>query len=108
MEQIENTYTTDNYQKKDAYLSAQKRIKELKGFYFSLVLYILIIPFLIFINYKTSWDFQWFWFPMFGWGLGLIIGAFKVFVHNGVFGRNWEKRKIEEFMRGEEKSDLWN
>ena len=67
----------------------------------------MVIPFLIFINWKTSWQFQWFWFPMFGWGLGLAFHAFGVFVEDGRFGRNWEERKIREFMDQEEKK-RWN
>jgi hypothetical protein len=86
----------------DSYMRALNHVDELKGFYYSLISYFLVIPFLIFINYKTSWNFQWFWFPLFGWGIGLIIQAFRVFVNNGAFGRNWEKRKMEEFMRNEE------
>ncbi|MFC4721227.1 histidine kinase [Geojedonia litorea] len=92
----------------DSYLRARNHVEELKAFYYSLVSYFLVIPFLIFINYRTYWEFQWFWFPMFGWALGLTIQAYRVFVNNGAFGRNWEKRKIEEFMRDEEKNDLWN
>ncbi|MCF7561291.1 histidine kinase [Sabulilitoribacter multivorans] len=88
----------------DSYVRARNYVEELKGFYYSLASYFLVIPFLIFINYKTSWHFQWFWFPMFGWGIGLAIQAFRVFVNQGAFGRNWEKRKIEEFMREEEKN----
>ena len=91
----------------DNYLRARNYIEELKGFYYSLISYCLVIPFLIFMNYRTSWGFQWFWFPMLGWGLGLIIQAFRVFVSNGAFGRNWEDRKIEQFMR-EEDNNRWN
>ncbi|MGB5418355.1 histidine kinase [Algibacter sp.] len=86
----------------DSYMRALNHVDELKGFYYSLISYCLVIPFLVFINYKTSWGFQWFWFPMFGWGIGLIIQAFRVFVNDGAFGRNWEKRKMEEFMRNDE------
>ncbi|MDO3693978.1 histidine kinase [Wenyingzhuangia sp. chi5] len=86
----------------DSYVRARKHVEELKGFYYSLVSYVLVIPFLIFINYKILWGIQWFWFPMFGWGLGLAFQAYRVFVSNGVFGSNWEKRKMEEFMRTEE------
>ncbi|WP_298496923.1 2TM domain-containing protein [uncultured Algibacter sp.] len=86
----------------DSYMRALNHVDELKGFYYSLMSYCLVIPFLIFINYSTSWDFQWFWFPMFGWGIGLIIQAFRVFVNDGAFGRNWEKRKMEEFMNNDE------
>jgi hypothetical protein len=92
----------------DSYVRARNHVEELKGFYYSLISYCLVIPFLIFINYKTSWDFQWFWFPMLGWGLGLAIQAFRVFVDAGAFGRGWEKRKIEQFMRQDEDENRWN
>ncbi len=91
----------------DSYVRARNHVDELKGFYYSLISYCLVIPFLIFINYKTSWDFQWFWFPMFGWGLGLTIQAFRVFVNAAAFGRRWEERKIQEFMQDED-DDRWN
>ncbi|MFI1772328.1 2TM domain-containing protein [Thalassobellus citreus] len=91
----------------DSYLRARNHVDELKGFYYSLISYCLVIPFLIFINYKTSWDFHWFWFPMAGWGLGLIIQGFRVFVNDKAFGRRWEEKKIKEFMQDEEE-DRWN
>ncbi|TYA84252.1 histidine kinase [Seonamhaeicola marinus] len=92
----------------DSYLRARNHVEELKGFYYSLVSYIFVIPFLAFVNYKTSWNFQWFWFPMFGWGLGLVIQGFRVFVSDKAFGRGWEKRKIQEFMKQEEEDARWN
>ena len=85
----------------EAYIRARKQVDELKGFYYSLISYCLVIPFLIFINYKTFWGYQWFWFPMAGWGLGLSIQAFRVFVSNRFLGDSWEKRKMEEYMREE-------
>jgi len=91
----------------DNYARARKHVEELKEFYYSLISYCIVIPFLIFINWKTSWHFQWFWFPMFGWGMGLCFQAYKVFVNNGVLGSNWEQRKMEEFMQDEEKQN-WN
>lgn len=86
----------------DSYMRALNHVDELKGFYYSLISYCLVIPFLIFINYRTSWGFQWFWFPMLGWGIGLAIQAFRVFINDGAFGRNWERRKMEEYMKNEE------
>lgn len=90
----------------DSYVRALNHVDELKGFYYSLISYCLVIPFLIFINYKTYWEFHWFWFPMFGWGIGIAIHAFKVFVNDGAFGRNWEKRKMDEYMNNDENN--WN
>jgi len=72
-----------------------------------LISYFFFIPFFIFINYWTSWEFKWFWFPIAGWGIGLVIHAIKVFFNDGSFGRNWEKRKIEQFMKDEERKG-WN
>ncbi len=87
------------------YVRARKHVEELKGFYYSLLSYFLVIPFLIFIWYKfTPNTIQWFWFPMIGWGIGNIFHAYRVFVDNGALGGNWEKRKIEEFMRKEEEN----
>ena len=91
----------------DRYIRAKKHVEEVKEFYYSLISYCLVIPFLIFINYKTSWNFQWFWFPMFGWGIGLLFHAYRVYVNDGMLGKNWEQRKIEEYMR-EEEQNRWN
>jgi two-component system LytT family sensor kinase len=90
---------TDYMLENAKYMRAKKKVDDLKGFYASLVAYVVVMPFLITLNYKTSWHFQWFWFPMFGWGLGLIIGAFNIFGYGG----NWEARKIKEIMEKENK-----
>ena len=94
-----------NYQnsKQAAYHKAKKRVDEMKGFYSNLLSYAIVIPFLIFINYKTYWGFQWFWFPMIGWGIGLIFHAFGVFG----YGKDWEERKIREIMQKEENERNW-
>ncbi|AXT19595.1 histidine kinase [Flavobacteriaceae bacterium AU392] len=93
----------------DSYVGARKHVEELKEFYYGIISYCLVIPFLIFINWYTSWDFQWFWFPMLGWGMGIAFHAYKVFVNDGVLGRNWEKRKIKQFMQEEENAkNRWN
>ncbi len=91
----------------DSYVRARNHVEELKGFYYSLISYCLVIPFLIFINYKTYWGVQWFWFPLAGWGLGLGIQAYHVFVNNGILGRQWEERKLQEYMQ-EEENKRWN
>ena len=89
----------------DSYVRARKHVDELKEFYYNIISYFIFMPFIIFINYSTSWEFKWFWFPLFGWGLGIAFHAYKVFIGDGAFGRNWERRKIEQFMREEEESN---
>ena len=80
---------------------------KLKEFYYNLLSYCLVIPFLVFINLRFSPQFHWFWLPMFGWGIGLAFHAMSVYFENGRFGRNWEQRKIREYMEQEERK-RWN
>ena len=92
----------------EKYIQARKHVDDLKEFYYSFISYIIIIPFLIFIWYRfTPHAIQWFWFPMFGWGIGLFFQGYKVFVNDAILGSNWEKKKMEEFM-GKEKQKKWN
>lgn len=79
------------------YLKAKNRVDQLKSFYTHIVAYIVLIPFWIFINYKTYWDFKWFWFPVVGMGISIIIHAIKVFG----YGKGWEERKMEELMNND-------
>jgi Na+-driven multidrug efflux pump len=88
---------TQYNQESEKYFRAKKQVDEIKSFYASLVAYCVVIPFLIFINYRTYWEYQWFWWPMLGWGIGLVIQAFKTFG----YGRDWEERKIKEFMNND-------
>jgi two-component sensor histidine kinase len=95
---------TVQYNEEKAYVKAKKRVKDIKEFYGNLLSYLLFIPFLIFINYYTSWGFKWFWFPTLGWGMGLIFHGFDVFG----YGKNWEERKIEEILsKDKDKGNRW-
>ncbi|WP_111683583.1 histidine kinase [Winogradskyella tangerina] len=92
----------------DDYVRARNRVEELKAFYYSLLSYAFVIPFLIFIWYKfTPHTIQWFWFPIFGWGISLAFQAYRVYVDEGAFGAKWEERKIEEYMRKEDEKNRW-
>lgn len=88
------TMRTDYTNDSAKYIRAKKRVDDIKAFYGNLISYCVVIPFLIFINYRTSWDHKWFYYPMFGWGFGVVIQAFTVFG----YGSNWEERKIREIM----------
>ncbi len=86
-----------------AYVRAKERVEKLKGFYGNLISYCTVIPILILINLKTGSNFQWFWFPMLGWGMGLAFHAIETFG----YGKNWEERKIQEFLE-KDKIKKWN
>jgi hypothetical protein len=86
------------YTEEQKYMRAKKKVDDIKGFYWNLLSYCLVIPFLIFINLMTSSAYLWFWWPMLGWGIGLAFHGFGVFGNNLLFGNEWEERKIKEIM----------
>ena len=88
-----------DYTQQQLYIKAQKRVKEIKGFYTHFAIYCLVIPVIIFVNLTFVPEFHWFWFSVFGWGLGIFFHWLAVFgFHLIGFGKNWEEKKIKEFM----------
>ena len=87
-----------NYTEEQKYIRAKKKVDEIKGFYWNLLSYCLVIPFLIFVNLMTSPGYHWFWWPMLGWGIGMVFHAYGVFWKNILFGADWEERKINELI----------
>ncbi|MCB0473831.1 MAG: 2TM domain-containing protein [Flavobacteriaceae bacterium] len=89
----------ENFDKENRYLRAKERVEEIKKFYSSLIMYVLVIGFLAVINYYTNgWEYKWFLWAAFGWGIGIVFRALRVFRLNPFFNREWEERKIREFM----------
>ncbi|MCI2227956.1 2TM domain-containing protein [Polaribacter sp. MSW13] len=93
-------------------MKAKLKVEELKEFYKHIVTYVLVNLFLTFI-----WKFS---FKLFGnfiisnqfdngnfthipiwliWGVFLMLHAFKTFDFLNLFGRDWEERKIDKFMK---------
>lgn len=83
-----------------AYIKAKERVEKLKGFYGNLISYCCVIPVLIFINLSTG-GFQWFWFPMMGWGMGVCFHAFDTFG----YGKSWEDKKIQQILNKENQAN---
>lgn len=101
--QISIMETQNIFNENLAYKRAKDKVEQLRGFYGNLISYCTVIPILILINLNTS-NFQWFWFPMFGWGMGLTFHALETFGYS----KSWEERKINEFMNEENKnSKTW-
>ena len=81
-----------------AYEDAKERVKELRGFYQHLVAYVLINVFLFVVNVLTSPGSWWFYWPLFGWGIGIVAHGASVFWGGGPWGKAWEEQKIRELM----------
>jgi hypothetical protein len=80
------------------YRRALAQVRELRGFYVHLMMYVLVIGGLFSIDWLTAPPgLTWFYFPAIGWGVGLAIHAATVFA-NRLFGPDWEDRKVRELM----------
>jgi len=95
---------TKDYREEEAYLKAKKRVDDIMGFYWHLAVYVVVNTFIITLIVVNS-DEAFFSFPTFAtaffWGIGLTFHFLGVFGPNFFFGKDWEKRKIDEFMEKE-------
>ncbi|PCE64661.1 2TM domain-containing protein [Sediminicola luteus] len=86
-----------------SYNKAQERVLEIKGFYSKLMSSVITVIILAGINYYlNAWSYPWFLWIVAIVVLATAVRAFKVFGINGVWGSQWEKRKIKELMQKEE------
>jgi len=79
------------------YEQAQRRVRQKRNFYRSLMSYISVNLFLFLINLFTSPGIWWFYWPMFGWGIGMLFQAWSVFAPK--FDNDWEARQIQAELR---------
>lgn len=82
---------------------AKRQIHKIKGFYRHLTVYIIINSFIVILNISNldSGESYFHWknfLTLFFWGIGLFIHGFCVFAFPQLLGRDWEERKIKEFM----------
>jgi hypothetical protein len=98
--QISVMQTQENYIEDKRYLRAKEKVEKFKGFYSNLISFIIVIPILAYINYRTT-NFPWVIFPILGWGFGVIAHGMEAYGYNPFMGKNWEERKIREFMKKE-------
>ena len=63
----------------EEYKRAKKRVEALKGFYIHLGVYVLVNLFLFLLNIITAPDHLWFFWPLLGWGIGVVLHAASTF-----------------------------
>lgn len=102
-----------DFTQEQRYLRAKKRVKDIKGFYSHLTVYLVINIFLSgFIIYGLSTDGRSFidaitHFGVYStwlfWGIGLFFHWLGVFGFKSVISKGWEERKIKELMDEDER-----
>ncbi|MGG4264363.1 2TM domain-containing protein [Peribacillus simplex] len=88
----------------DGYLRAKKRVENLKAFYIHLTVYVLVNVMFFVINLLSDPGYWWFFYPLGGWGIGVLVHGITTFAH-GSFGSEWEERKIKEYMEKDKKDN---
>ncbi len=95
----------NSFSQEDAYLRAEKRLRQIKVFYWHLFWYIAVNLFIIVSMAINQGDLNIFNFATFStaifWGIGLAVHGLTVFGKNLVFSKTWEQRKIQEYIEKE-------
>lgn len=94
----------NQYQMEERYYKARKRVEEIKGFYGNLISYIVINIGLMILNLVTYPAYLWFLWPLLWWGIGVVIHGLKVFNYLPFFSKDWEEKKIKDFMEKEKQT----
>ena len=103
-----------NFRQEQNYIRAKKRVKDIKGFYIHLIVYVIVNLFIsgiIIFGLSHSGDnfnevisnfgvySTWFF-----WGIGMFFHWLGVFGFKSIgIGKDWEEKKIKELMDEEEK-----
>lgn len=102
-----NQYSKENLDLR----AAKKRVKDLKGFYTHLVVYVVINLFIIAVQIKGEPVWEALsqpenYYTAFFWGIGVLAHALTIFGPSFFLGKDWEERKIKELME-KEKRQKW-
>ncbi|MDD3458352.1 MAG: 2TM domain-containing protein [Weeksellaceae bacterium] len=95
-----------NYTEEE-YRQAKERVEELQGFYWNLASYIIINAFLAFLDIREDGHYNWAFWPLIGWGIGVTFHAINVF---GIFNSSdWKNRMIQkELDKRKQERDLFD
>jgi hypothetical protein len=89
------------------YEIAAKRVKDLKGFYTHLAVYIVINIIILIGNQHWNESGNFFQLKNFStaifWGIGLVAHGLNVFGLGLFFSKKWEEKKIKEIMDKDKK-----
>lgn len=83
------------------YREAKKRVKSKKEFFEHVTIFGVMSVFFFLLNALTAFGNWWFYWPIFGWGIGVVFHYFEVFGFPGIpqMSEEWEEHQIREEMK---------
>lgn len=77
---------------------ARRQIRKLRGFYQHLTVFVAVNLGLLAINLLSTPTRLWFYWPVFGWGIALVLHAGATQLRGRWLGADWEERKLRELL----------
>lgn len=103
----------DSFEEEQRLEKARKKVEDIKGFYKHLAAYVLVNAFLLIMHAidldpgEKFWSWGSFITPL-SWGIGLLAHWISVYNRHIFFSRDWEERKIREYMEQEKnRANKW-
>lgn len=81
------------------YYRAKKRVNAIREFYHHMAIYASVIALLFIIDISDGGNWWCYW-PAMGWGILVVMNGVSVRTH-GIFGHEWEERRIRQIMEKE-------
>ncbi|GLC93664.1 hypothetical protein Tamer19_30720 [Cupriavidus sp. TA19] len=85
-----------------AYEDARRRVRALRFFYMHAMVYVVVNGLMIAFHLFGSPHRPWSGGMLIGWGVGLAMHGVMTWARVGLLGRDWEERKIAEYMAREQ------
>ncbi|TYB77128.1 2TM domain-containing protein [Bizionia myxarmorum] len=92
-----------NFEQRSRMDRAKGEVKKIKAFYSHVLVFVVINLMIVVLNIQalepgeSYFHFENF-FTLTFWGFGLLVHGLSVYLPNWVLGKNWEERKISEYM----------
>jgi hypothetical protein len=83
---------------KISYEQAKKQVVKTRNFYINFTIYILVNLLLLGIDILPDGRWNWSFWVIFGWGIGLVFEAFAVYGPTSDLYKKWEEEKIDKAM----------
>jgi len=74
-------------------------VRDIKGFYTHLIIYIVVVGILFTLNITRSSNHIWAIWPALGWGIGVLFHGLNVYEVFNLFGVDWENRQIKKRLK---------